>query len=175
MAKENKGKPQVHYTEEEILEVSQKVCDLYASDEYTIASCCEACGVSDRLFRYWVVKYPEVSEMYKKAKDMQDKIFFEMLIPSAAKKSLIRLIEGEEYTQEKKETDEKGKVIKTTKTDMRVLPNVTAVIFAAKGAWPDTYTDRQKVEHTGGIATINPDKLSAEEKRALLALTEKAS
>lgn len=174
--KANKGQKQVHYSDEEKLEVARKVCDLYASQNATLESCCEACGISDRIFLYWRHTNEEVAEIYKKARSTSDEIFFDRLMPKTMT-ALEKLIDGMEYTQKKTEegVGANGPISKEVLTEMKVLPNATAVIFAAKGLWPEKFAERQKVEHSGAIGSgIDVSKLSVEEKRQMIELAEKA-
>ena len=167
---------QVHHSEEERLRLGKQICDLYETQGATLASCCAAVGITDRTFYFWLKQNSELSEIYEKTKANADKIYWD-LIRQKAQVGLEKLITGYEVKESRSEkgSNEKGSFKKDVDATTEVGPNATAVIFALKGIYPDMFTDRQKVEHTGGIATINPDKLSPEEKRALLALTEKAS
>ncbi len=145
-----KGKAQPKYSEQQKAEIVEKVCELYESQHVTVESCCNAVGVSDRLFRFWVSENPELSERYKKAKQNQDVFYWEDIIKPKAKTALQRLLEGEETEDvEIRELSDKGVLTgdqaKTIKRS-RSMPNPTAVIFALKGEYPDRFADRQKVE-----------------------------
>lgn len=174
--KANKGQKQVHHSDEEKLEVARKVCDLYASQNATIASCCETCGISERTFRLWAVQIAEVAAIYKAAKVKADETFFDMLHPKV-KHALERLVNGHSYTETKIEKGEMptGLVDKTTEVNVIIQPNPSAVIFLSKGLWPERFAERQKVEHSGAIGSgIDVSKLSVEEKRQMIELAEKA-
>lgn len=178
MAKE-KGRQtggQTHRSDEERMQLVQKICELYETQGATLKSCCESLGITDRTFHYWIKDSSVLSALYKKAKEGADVIYWD-LIRQKAQTSLQKLIDGYETTERRTESgsNAQGRFDKESQSTSEVGPNSTAVIFALKGLYPDMFTDRQRVEHTGGIATINPNKLTAEEKRALLALTEKAS
>ena len=159
MEKANKGKKQTHYSDDEKIEIAKRVCDLYASQTATLESCCEACGVSDRMFLYWRQQFSEVAELYKKARLSADEIFFERLAPKTMT-ALEKLINGTEYTQKKTEEGigANGAISKEVLTEMIVLPNATAVIFTAKGIWPEKFAERKQVEHSGEIKSGEPKK-----------------
>jgi hypothetical protein len=146
------SKPSPKYSLEEKAELVKKVCDLYESQNATIESCCKSVGVSYRAFRLWTVEHADFAELYKKARNNQDNIFWEDIIRPKSKKSLLRLIEGEEYTETKEEDGltPMGPVSKTTITKKVVLPNPTAVIFAMKGEYKDRFTDRQEITGKDG-------------------------
>jgi hypothetical protein len=144
----------VQHTDEQKLEIAKRVCDLYESQGATIESCCEACGISARTFYYWKSCFAEIAEMYKKASEKSDEIFWEVLKPKV-KRALERLVEGERKVETKKElgSGPLGATEKETVTESEILPNSTVAIFAAKGLYPDKFADRSKVEHSGEIKT----------------------
>lgn len=140
------------YKYEEKAEIVKKICDLYESQDATIESCCKSCGISDRVFRYWLVEHSEFSELYKKARMNQDEFYWEHVIRPKAKKSLSRLIDGEEYEEIRVETGEApmGPIDKKSITKKVVLPNPTAVIFAMKGEYKQRFAERQEITDTDG-------------------------
>ena len=151
-----------HHTPEEKRAIVQIVCDLYESQGSTIESCCDAAGVSYRLFKLWLAQNSEFSELSKKAKERECDIYWERL-QEKAKTSFERLIDGEERVEVKEEGSDKDgyfvvskKVVLTTKS----LPNAAAVIFAMKGEFPDKYADRSLVSMK--TETINSETLTPE-------------
>lgn len=144
-----KGEPKPQHTEAQKREIVERVSKLYASQQSTLASCCEACGISPSVFYLWITENGEFGETYKKAKAKQDDVYWDMLRP-LAKSSLQRLLEGEETEDtELKDlsfqgvlTNQKAETVKRGKTQ----PNPTAVIFALKGLYPDMFADRHKIE-----------------------------
>lgn len=174
--KANKGQKRTHHTDVEKLEVARKVCDLYGSQNATMESCCEACGITDRTFRLWAAQFSEISELYKAARIKADETFFDMLQPKV-KHALERLVNGHTYTETKIEKGEMptGLVDKTTEVNVIIQPNPSAVIFLSKGLWPEMFAERQKVQHSGAIGSgIDVSKLTVEEKRQMIELAEKA-
>lgn len=155
-SKLNKGKPTVNATEEQKILLSRQICDLYASQNATIASCCEAVGVQERTFRLWVQKNAEVSEMYKNAKEKANIILWDR-IREKATRALEKLIEGQTYTETRRETGTSGPNIidKTVKSEVFVTPNPTAVIFALKGEFPERFAERTKTDITSGGEPLN--------------------
>lgn len=141
-----KGKSKPEYTPEQKAKIVERVCSLYETQNATVASCCEMAGISDRLFNLWVAQSSEFSERYKKAKERQDKNYWENIIRPLAKTTLQRLLEGEEITDTElrdlsdkgKLTGDKAQIVKTGRTQ----PNATALIFALKGLYPEMFADR---------------------------------
>lgn len=169
-----KGQKKVVYTIEERRKISERVCQLYETQNATIASCCESAGVSIRAFNLWVSEDAEIAERYKKAKQTQESNYWENIIKPLAKTSLQRLLEGEE-TKDVIEKDlsfqgsltgDKEKTVKRGKAS----PNSTAVIFALKGLYPDMFAERQKIESEVNVVwheqpeTITSDKIAELER-----------
>lgn len=154
MAKENKGQSQTHYTDEDKTRLGKLVCELYESQGATIESCCKSVGISDRLFRLWAVQVSEVSEAYKKAKAVQDQVFWDRLKP-IAKTAFERLLTGETKTETKTENGNgaNGPFEKESITKSEILPNPTVTIFAMKGVFPDMFVEKTQAEvnHTGNV------------------------
>lgn len=142
----------VHFSDDERFAFVQRVCELYESQSATIQSCCDAAGISYRAFRLWCTQNATYAEMYKKARDRQDIAYWEDVIRPKAKKSLLRLINGEEYIETKEETGTSpmGAIEKTVTTTKVILPNATAVIFAMKGEYKDRFSERQEITGKDG-------------------------
>lgn len=148
-----KGEKQIKYTEEQRVEIVERICLLYESQNASVASCCQACGITDRTFNLWVAADSELSERYKKAKEAQDKNYWEHIIRPLAKTALQKHLEVE-YADKEADVvyqgvmakDEEGNPIKQ-RTREFVLPNSTITIFAMKGLYPGMFADRH--EHTG--------------------------
>lgn len=160
MATKN-GEQKREHTEAERNKVAADICAMYSEGAYTLASCCEACGITDRMFRFWIAKYEHISEQYKKAKARQSEIKWD-LIREKAVKGLERLVEGEEYTEKRTESGvgSSGMFTKDVVSEVVVLPNPTAVIFALKGEFPERFADRQKT--TTEITVTNPEAITPE-------------
>lgn len=173
MAKENSK--QIHHNEAQKLELVQRICDLYETQGATVASCCKAVGINERTFYFWLKENSQLSEIYEKAKEGADVVYWDRL-REKAKGSLEKLVDGFKVKGSRKETGEtdKGHFSKDIETVDEVGPNPTAVIFTLKGLYPEMFTDRQKIEHSGEVQTIDPAKLTAEQKRQLLEIYEAA-
>lgn len=164
-----KGQSSPIFTENEKREIVKKVCDLYESQDATLESCCEAAGVSVRAFRYWVTLDADFAELYKKAKSRQIEIKWDR-IRERAVSGLERLVSGEVVMEKKYERGigAKGSIFsKDTETEVVVMPNPTAVIFALKGEFPERFAERQKVENTHTVsppAAISVESIESIEK-----------
>lgn len=142
------------HTHEEKIEVSQKICDLYAANNFTLESCCKEYGITEWTFHNWKNEITEITEAYKKAKT-RNSVNYKTQLREKAKTSMQKLIEGWEY---KKTTKEKKKVgdiehIRITETTEVVLPNPTMIIFAmtnTNNAEIDDFLHRNTTDHTTG-------------------------
>ena len=148
-----KGEKQIKYTEEQRAEIVERICLLYESQNATIASCCQACGITDRTFLLWVAADSALSERYKKAKAVQDDNYWESIIRPLAKTALQKHLEVE-YADKDVDVVYQGVPVKDKegnpakqRTREFVLPNPTLTIFAMKGLYPEKFADRH--EHTG--------------------------
>ena len=144
-----KGTSKPEYTHEQKAQFVERICELYETQNATLASCCESVGIAERSFSLWVGQFAEFAERYKKAKQNQDVHYWQDIIKPLAKTSLQRILEGEEYEDtEIRDLSDKGiltghtaQTVKRGKTP----PNVTAVIFALKGEFPERFADRSQV------------------------------
>jgi hypothetical protein len=128
----------------EVLEFVTKICEHYASGNYTIASCCGKEGISVRAFNQYCNKYAECADLYKKAK--RDAIgAYKAELVEKAETALVKAIEG--YYIEESEVVERfnkmgdpaGRV--ESKKRIFVKPNVTAIIFALKNCDPMSWNN----------------------------------
>lgn len=168
-----KGKSKPQYSHDEKRAIVEQVANLYASQQSTLASCCEAAGISYGAFYLWITENEEFKEIYKKGREKNEEIFWDKLRP-IANSAMKRLLEGE-YWQEETEADAvfkgmpTGEKITTVKRG-KVLPNATVTIFAQKGLNPDKFAERQKVEteNKTEIQVSITDHLTLDEQRAIL-------
>ena len=178
-----KGQPKHHHTEEEKTEIVSRVCLLYQSQYATIESCCNAAGVSDRLFRLWCAENSEFSEMYKKAKEKGETAYWEELIKPLSKRALQKHLEIE-VAEDESDVVYQGVISKDPETNEPlkqrskkwVLPNPTITIFALKGLYPEKFSDKHEITGKDG-APLNPgtgSNLSVDELATLVALMKKA-
>lgn len=149
-----KNEKQIKHTPEQKAELVKRICVLYESQNATIASCCKACGISDRTFLLWLAENSELSERYKKAKQTQDNTYWQEIIRPLAKTAMQRRLEGETKTETKSEGEWRGEgkarvfvERKRTETKSEILPDTTLTIFAMNGLYPSMFAKR--LEHTG--------------------------
>ena len=140
----------------------------------TCATAARLGGIDESTFWEWKNKNPEFSDAVKKAKEAYEE-WQRVGILEDAKKSLKTLICGLEYEEIKTEyeNDRTGspRIRKQTRITKRILPNVTAVIFALCNRDPDNWKNRvlqdvngkMEVEQKGaGVSLANvPDELLA--------------
>ncbi len=129
--------------QEEVAVVTQ-ICELYATGEYTIASCCSNVGLSERAFNNYVNRNTECAELYKRAKKDATNAYKGELVEKA-QTALEKAIEG--YYIEESEVVERfnklgdpaGRV--ESRKKVFVKPNVTAIIFALKNCDPVSWNN----------------------------------
>ena len=169
-----KGVPSPLHTEKEKVALSEKVCELYETQNATIESCCEAVGISDGSFRLWCKQINEIGERYKKAKEVFEAHYFEERLKPKLMTAMERLItdmEDEKHvTEELAHQGLKTGDTRTVITKTRREANPTAVIFGMKGVFPDKFAERTKTESTLTIQSGN--ELSAEQYAALKAIVD---
>lgn len=109
---------------------------------------CKAFGIDDMTYYAWM-KRSEFSEAIKKAKEK-----FKDSLETDIVKSLANAAKGYEYTQtqtEYKDTSGLPKIVKQTKKNIRVEPNVGAAIFLLTNIAPERW--KNKRDNTVDIRT----------------------
>lgn len=155
------GKHKQH-THEEKIEVAKKICDLYAANNFTIASCCEEYGIVEKTFYNWKDEITEIADAYKAAKT-QSEVTYKTRLRQKTLTALERGVEGWEYkktTKEIKEIDGK-KYTRITETIEQVLPNPTLIIFSATNTNninDPTFNHANRLAITGGQDENGEDK-----------------
>lgn len=148
--------PKTRWRKSQKLRVAKAICDLYATNRYTIESCCKSEGVPYRTFASWFSEgqrgyVAEIAEIYKKTLDLKADTNRGEL-KELALTSFRRLISGEEF--EEKSTvvrvnpNGTGTITDVKKTIKKIMPNPAAVIFALKNLDPAHFKDKQDIEVT---------------------------
>lgn len=109
-------------------------------------------GISERTFTEWKTKFPIMSSVLKKGKDVIDR---------QVENALLKRALGYEYTETIREAvkdPDSGEIeMRVTKTvTKRVIPDTTAQIFWLKNRKPDKWRDKPVHEDTSEL-----DKLDA--------------
>ena len=102
-------------------------------------------GVSERTFTNWKSKYPSISSVLKKGKEVVDR---------QVENTLLRRALGYEY-EEVKEKFEYGEITERTVTKKEVVPDTTAQIFWLKNRKPDKWRDKPDYEDTSAINKLD--------------------
>lgn len=146
-----KGEKKPEFTQEERADIVERVCALYESQNATIESCCNAEGISGRVFNLWCAQYAEYAERYKKAKVRAEESWFEEVLKPKAMRAAEMLLDVTEVIEEKADEvywqgvqskDAEGNpLIKKTVSKSWQLPNPAVTIFAMKAAIPDKFKD----------------------------------
>lgn len=177
---------QKHHTHEEKVKVAGAICERYATDKYTIDSCCKKHGITHRTFRNWCVDVSEVSDLYLKAQQDAANIKKERLKEKALQ-GLEKLISGYKVTEETREQlvnqlgrislDDEGQPIEKVKKVMKhVGPNPTAIIFTLTNRDPEEWKNSQNInsKNTNSNTNLNynSEPLSSEKIREINAALE---
>lgn len=113
-------------------------------------------GVAYSTFRTWRDKYPAISAVLKRGKEVVDRQVENAMLKRALG------YQFDEVTRElgeklNPETGEFEDVLMVTKTVTKeVAPDTTAQIFWLKNRKPNEWRDRKDIEHSGGVTMNNP-------------------
>lgn len=151
------------------ISLAYKICDLYATDKYTIENACESQGVPYATFYGWITPtrkgyVQEIQEIYLKAHEekrlnrsrtLQER---KESIGEIALESLKKKVEGwkwQETTREGKGEDEETGNRRTVKVvDKFQVPDATSLIFALTNAFPDEFKNKHNTDITSGDKPI---------------------
>ena len=126
------------------------------SDGDTVETACKIAGISEDTFSRWKENYTDFADAVKRAKKDYEEWERNGILHDSIS-SLKKLICGIEYEEIKTEyvNDESGQptIRKQTRTTKRVLPNVTAVIFALCNRDPENWKNRISNEISGKLDT----------------------
>lgn len=133
---------------EERTAIQAKICELVATDSYTIVEVCRAVGISKETYYTWLNdEKSDFSDSIKKAKDD-----FLKSIEIEAHRSLIKKIKGYDVEETRtiySDNNGKPKIKERTVTKKHIAPDTAAVIFALVNTAPHTWKNKQSTEVTG--------------------------
>jgi len=161
---------------QEKLKKAAGVCDLYATDDYTLEDCCRNQGISPATFYNWVDQYGEIRGRYKKAQAKAESAYFTRL-KIKSRKSLEKRVSGYEVEEKKveyKNVDGKLKVVSQVVTKKFVQPSDTAIIFSLTNKDPENFKHKQHIEHSPAGGKYDFSHLTDEQLEKLEAQLEKA-
>lgn len=143
-------------------EVVEKICSVIAQGG-TDKAACQAVGLSEGQFYAWKSEKAEFSEALKKA-HLQFQEWRDKECIKQAEHSLVRLINGEEYIETTTEfgLDENNKPIqkKQKQVTKRILPNITAIIFALTNRDTERWKNRLSQEVKGKVESEQKTDIS---------------
>lgn len=155
------------------VKLARKICEAYATNDWTIESCCKANGVSYSTFHVWVNERDgdqigEIGAIYQQAQTEKDSAYKSNL-KQLARTALEKRVSGydlevEETTDEALAVDgEAGNFsrIRVKKTVRHIPADVRAIIFALTNTDGQNFTDRPET-------AIDFSKLSEQEQEAIL-------
>jgi len=169
--------------------IVNEICDLIRQDTYSIEEICVIVGINPDTYYDWMKNKPEFSERISAAHAEQKHFFL-----AEAKKSMLKLIQGYEFTEEKtligqqngrkskKKVTESSRpeVKKVEKTKRHIPPDSRMIIFALTNTDPDKWKSRQTNELTGKggkdlIPQMDFSRLTDKELLKLHSLHQKAT
>lgn len=146
MAKPSKGK---NLTVEEKIEIAVKVCEMYATDKYTIQMCLDKYGIkSPSTWTAWQEEIGTIGELYKAAKEKKETVY-RVNLKERARTGLERSIEGEVVNlvdTEEEFKDGEWVIIKRKTRQVHVRGSVQAQIFALVNIDSETFKHRNSAE-----------------------------
>lgn len=120
-------------------------------------------GISQDTYYAWLKQKPEFSEKVKEAQRAYEDWWNNDCIKSA-KKSLKLLIEGTSYNEITTEygLNKDGKPVQTKRKEVekKILPNITAIIFALTNRDPENWKNRINQDIRGEVQTEQKSKIS---------------
>lgn len=135
--------------------ITAKIVDMIRADTYSIAEIAAAVGIDRRTFYRW---YADDADFSAAVDDARAELLER--VAAAAKRSLMRKIEGYDTKETKVVTIPTGKIDPETgkpaakvkeqhTTTKHVAPDTAAIIFALTNADPDNWRNRRTTEVTG--------------------------
>lgn len=152
-----KGKFEYWLTPEGLL-----LIEAWARDGLTDEQIAHNMAVAYSTLRLWRDKYSALSAALKKGKEVVD-----IQVENALLKRALGYKYKEVKTEEYQGKD--GPVKNVTTTIKEVVPDTTAQIFWLKNRKPETWRDKQNVELSGEVKTVNPyEGLTTDELKRLI-------
>ena len=154
---------------EDKIEISALVCDLYATNEFTIEAACETCGISARTFNTWTHKISEIADRYEIAQEKRT-YRYNIAINQEVKTTIMKLAKGgykrklvkdtkiyemravEEGGSEKKPVHVGGTI---TETEVFIRPSTSLMTFLLEVTEPKTYSKKIVTENSSKSGEVN--------------------
>lgn len=120
------------------IDLARQVCDLYSTDQYTLAVCLQQVGIqSDSTWYKWMQEIEEIAELYREAQDRKHDAYTSNLV-IRARTRLEQFLDG--WTQEIVEQEAipvKGQegqpdtvaIVKVKRKQLYIKPSLRAVEF----------------------------------------------
>lgn len=123
----------VDLSKEEKIRIAQEVCELYATDQYTLEECLAQAGIrSDSTWYKWRSEIEEIEKLYEDAK-IQKAENYRINLVGRARTTLERYLDGftVELNEQEGHIDEKGnlRIDKVKQKKVYVKPSMRAVEF----------------------------------------------
>lgn len=121
-------------------EIVEKIIK-YLEEGATITTTCDLVGISKETFYQWVNNKSDFADAIKKAKSIPDKEVENALFKAACG-----------YTETIRVLDKSREQVEI---DKFYPPNPISAIFWLKNRKPDSWKDKQEVEHLGSVKTVH--------------------
>lgn len=109
----------------------------WSREGFTYEQIAEKIGISVPTFYNWKKRYSEFAAAIKRGREVID---------SEVEESLIKSALGYRSVEEKTEYSPTGEVLKITRIEKDIPPNVTALIFWLKNRLPEKWRDRRDTD-----------------------------
>lgn len=161
MPKPQKGR---NLKPEQKIEIARKVCEMYATDRYTIMACLNANGIeSATTWKAWQEEIGEIAELYKGAV-AEKETTYKANLKERARTMLEKHLDG--YTVELEETEgeaytdldgnPKMRITRRKKKQIYVRPSIQAAVFVLTNV--DGVNFKHRPEPADEIPTKTPDE-----------------
>lgn len=152
-------------TIEDKIRLAEVVCELYASDQYTIKECLRSAGInSEATWHKWCQEIEEIEELYLGAKREKEHRYNEQLVERSLT-SLEKAITGfhvDTVEQEGNVAEDGTFIVKKAKRrQLYIRPSVMAITYVLNNLKGGTFTSNPRPDPT---ADSRPDKLTIEIK-----------
>lgn len=174
-----KGTHVKHFSEDERKRIVHAIGSVYATGKWTLESCCNAQGISERTFHNWLAKSAELSdaiEEYKRSMVEIRKQDLKKLAETGLQKLLTERTVQKKTTVVKIDASGTPMPAEVRTTEEVYMPNTAAVLFTLTNTDPASWrhTQHHEAKFAGVVAKKDVEKMSDEELDAELARLQSA-
>jgi transposase-like protein len=132
--------------------------EAWARDGLTDEQVAKNIGINRDTLYTWKKKYPDISDALKRGKEVIDVEVENALFKKATgfNKTVKKAIKVKEVIYENGKRKSEKEHIEYADEEVYIPPDTTAQIFWLKNRKPDIWRDKQNVELSGEVKTVNP-------------------